>query len=82
MCFFFSFFFSPFLSRSIQIAFYLCDHLVCIVAVAAAARHRLDCNIAYSFNCLGDWGTQADAIPQNLARQGHETIDGVFLKEQ
>lgn len=30
--------FHHFFSRSIQIAFYLCDHLVCIVAVAAAAQ--------------------------------------------
>lgn len=30
----------------------------------------------------GIGGTQADAIPQNLASQGHETIDGVFVKEQ
>lgn len=64
--------------------FYLCDHLVSVVAVAAVAGHSLGCNIAYSFNCLGDWAMQTDAIPQNLASQGHETIDGVFffLKEQ
>jgi len=27
----------------------------------------------------GIGGTQADAIPQNVASQGHETIDGVFF---
>lgn len=43
-------------SRSIQIAFYLCDHLIYIVAAtSAAACSLLDCYIAYSFNCLEEW---------------------------